>query len=718
MRYHIFTKDIQDKYPICFLVTTINAADIKKTYIDGNFNKDEVLILDLFSNSGTKKTTAKDMRDYLQQEVFPVLLENKVEYLLVGDSSYFKVLTKAQKVDSNLGYVMDCEFGPWKVVYIPNYRSVFYDPAKIMPKIKQGIDVVLAHRNSSYVAPGQNIIKYAMYPDTLEDIEQALIYLLEMEKPLTIDIETFNLKHPKSGIGTISFAWDQHSGIAFAVDYEPIPDATEAPFGVEEFNAPVRSLLRSFFLALKKKAIYHNIAFDAYILIYQLFMSDLLDTEGLLNGIDVMLRDWDDTKLITYLATNSCAGNSLGLKDQAQAYAGNYAIDNITDICSIPLNKLLQYNLVDALSTWHVYNKHWGTLVHDNQEDVYKNIFKPATIDIIQMQLTGMPICMEQVVKVKTILTTVLDSAIHTLRNSDVIKAYEYARLENFTNLKNDQWVKKRMTISEVAEFAKTNEAFRKNIIFNPNSGPQLQELLFNVLGLPVISLTDTKQPSVDRDTLESLSKRQNEPKTQEFLLAMLDYVAVNKILTAFIPALENAALAKDGWHYLFGNFNLGGTLSGRLSSSEPNLQNIPANVMMVISDYLKSLLGESVSPYLSDNKLSLGKLIKSCFKAPDGWVFAGLDFASLEDRISALTTKDPNKLKVYTDGYDGHSLRAVSYFGDNMPDIELAPAGAECYTANVGGTDIYFHSEENVEYLGTNMKGKELYALITNSRL
>ena len=46
------------------------------------------------------------------------------------------------------------------------------------------------------------------------------------------------------------------------------------------------------------------------------------------------------------------------------------------------------------------------------------------------------------------------------------------------------------------------------------------------------------------------------------------------------------------------------------------------------------------------------------------------MDFASLEDRISALTTKDPEKLKVYTDGYDGHSLRAFAYFGEQMPDI------------------------------------------------
>lgn len=65
-----------------------------------------------------------------------------------------------------------------------------------------------------------------------------------------------------------------------------------------------------------------------------------------------------------------------------------------------------------------------------------------------------------------------------------------------------------------------------------------------------------------------------------------------------------------------------------------------------------------------------LGKLIKTCFAGPYGKIFCGADFASLEDRISALSTKDPNKLKVYTDGYCGHCLRAHAYFGDQMPDI------------------------------------------------
>lgn len=56
---------------------------------------------------------------------------------------------------------------------------------------------------------------------------------------------------------------------------------------------------------------------------------------------------------------------------------------------------------------------------------------------------------------------------------------------------------------------------------------------------------------------------------------------------------------------------------------------------------------------------------------AAEGWVFAGIDQRSLEDRISALTTKDPNKMRVYLDGYDSHSLRSFYYYRDEMPDID-----------------------------------------------
>ena len=107
----------------------------------------------------------------------------------------------------------------------------------------------------------------------------------------------------------------------------------------------------------------------------------------------------------------------------------------------------------------------------------------------------------------------------------------------------------------------------------------------------------------------------------------------MNKIITSFIPALEAAPQAKDGWWYLFGNFNLGGTVSGRLSSSAPNLQNIPANVYMQLTEELQQQYQVSLKDFIKKGALSLGKLIKSCFKAPPGWLFTGLDFALIKWR-------------------------------------------------------------------------------------
>ena len=89
-------------------------------------------------------------------------------------------------------------------------------------------------------------------------------------------------------------------------------------------------------------------------------------------------------------------------------------------------------------------------------------------------------------------------------------------------------------------------------------------------------------------------------------------------------------------------------------------------------------------------------KLIKSCVQAPDGWLFVGLDFASLEDRISALTTKDENKLKVYLQNYDGHCLRACAYFEETMPDI----VEKREEIAKEGQTYKVVYSDGSVEYL------------------
>lgn len=637
MQYLFFSEKEKSSYKICILVNKIRRDLIVKEFIEPfGLDPEEVIVVTLHQTPNKKKTTAAEKKKYITEELVPIFEDLGVEYLMVADGEYFKTITQKTKVDLFLGYALPTMYGPQHVIYTPSAETVFYDPEKVRAKIKMGFTALKEHMEGLYIPPGDNIIRFADYPYTVSEIEEWLEKLLDMDCPLSCDIEGFSLKHYSAGIGTITFCWNQNEGIAFPADI--LDDS--------QFSMEVRSLLISFFRRMKHPMIYHNIAYDVMVLIYQLFMRDILDTEGLLEGLDVMLKNWHDTRLIAYLATNSCAGNRLGLKDQAQEFAGNYAVEEIKDIRKIPLPELLQYNLVDGLSTWYVFNKHWQTVIDDNQLGVYTEVFQPAIKDIIQMQLTGMPIDMKRVGEVRIILQADNDKAMDRMFSNPLVQAYNYTRLENYVARKNGEWKKKRTTVAETQQEALTNQRIRDEITFNPNSGPQLIHLLYETIGLPVLGRTDSGLPSTEGDILKALKNHTTDERIIDLLDALVDFKAVNKILTSTLVHMEQAQLGPDGWHYLFGNFNLAGTVSGRLSSSDPNLQNLPAT------------------------GTRYAKLVKSCFKAPPGWFFCGIDFNSLEDRISALTTKDPNKLKVYTDGYDGHSLRAFAYFGDKMPDI------------------------------------------------
>lgn len=662
-------------YPLVLLVTAFRKAEIQKEYLDAfGIPADDAKCLSLHFTG--KKTAVGEMKRFVTEELVPELQSDPIghKYLVVTDAGYYSVLT-GQGAEKSFGYVRDCLYGPWKVVYAPNYRTIFYDPAKVRAKIAQSMRALLDHIEGAYADPGDGVIHFSAYPQTTGEIQDWLAKLLAMDRDLTVDIEGFDLRHDRAGIGTITFCWSKHEGVSFPVDYAELPEPMELEeydadgkasfktiYGTQVRNDAVRALLLDFFLKFKRKAIYHGIAYDAYVLIYQLFMKDVLDTEGLLRGMDVMLANWDCTMLITYLATNSCAGNNLKLKANAQEFSGNYAVDDIEDIRRIPLAKLLRYNLIDGLSTWYVHEKHYPKMVLDQQLAIYEDLFKPTTLDIVQMQLTGLPLNMAQVRWVKAVLTAIEQDALKRLRGTRVAQQFTYRLQEEHVVERNVALKKKRISMTD----AETLE-----VQFNPNSGPQLQALLFDMLGLPVLERTETKLPSTGGDVLEKLLNHTTDQDVKDFLQGMLDYGAVNKLLTAFIPAFEDAVAGPDGWHYLCGAFRLGGARSGRLSSKNPNLQNLPANIDMPIAAWIVALF-PGLERYVKKGRLDLGKFIKSCFGAPPGWVFTGLDFSSLEDRISAVTTKDPNKLKVYTDGYDGHSLRTYAYWGaKEMPDID-----------------------------------------------
>ena len=590
------------------------------------------------------KASANLCKSFLET-LLPKLVTVGTDYIYCADSTYFKALTGVAKSESSLGYVVPCKFAGYehlKVVYGLNFTSLQYNPAQ-QPKLDLSLKTLSDEWNGGATVIGLDIIDSAEYPYEPHDIKAALDKL-HIYSHLTVDIEAFSLVLQEAYLGSIAFAWDNGNGIAFHIDYTPIENEL-GYFGMRVPNQTVRQILKQFLIDYKGTLIAHNCTYDFKVLIFELFMKDPLDTKGLLEGLDILTNKFHDTKVIAYLATNSTAGNKLSLKDLAHEFAGNYAQSEIKDIRRIEGNDLLKYNLTDCLATWYVFHKMYPIMVKDNQEELYKTLMTDSLKLIIQLELTGMPMYMPRIKAAKKALIKVANQHIATLNGSAFVRMTTHLLKVSAMEAANEKLKKLRKTVDDFPK-----------VVFNPNSGDQVARLLHEVMGLPIIDVTPTKSPATGMDTLEKLLNHTTDPKKLSVINALLGLGSVVKILSAFIPAFERAFYKSDGCWYLHGNFNLNGAVSGRLSSSKVNLQQIPSN----------SIYAE---------------IIKACFVAPKGWLMVGADFASLEDRISALLTKDSNKLKVYTDGYDGHALRAWSYFPEEYVGV---PFTVEAINATV----------------------------------
>lgn len=679
MRHYTF--DESESYHVAVLLkaSSFNRSEVLANYITPLCNlgiQSDAVIAYSLDYEANGKVSVGFIKQYLDK-LLETLQSIGVKLLYVADANYYKVLTKQTKAEPHHGYVLPCKYVGYEhmnVVLGVNYQALIYNP-ELQAKLTMGLETTAAHVAGNYQALGTGIIHSAQYPSTVAAIKDALLALHQYPS-LTADIEGFSLRFEEAGIGTIAFAWDEHNGIAFACDYKRVvnddgsmaydtPEESAAShYGFYSPNREVRALLLEFFLTYKGEITWHNSTYDLKAIIYTLWMKDLLDTEGLLSGLDCMTHYFQDTKIIAYLATNSTAGNVLGLKSLAHEFAGNWAKEDIKDIRKIPLNELLQYNLVDCLSTWFVKNKYTPKMIEDWQYELYNSLMLPSLKVIIAMELTGMPMSTKAIQTAKEQLESQRDTHLAVITNSDVIKALTL--LLQQTAWENDFEGRKAKAKNPHKILPKDLTAFDA-MEFNPNSGPQLQRLLYEQMGLPVIDLTDTKQPATGAETIEKLINHTQEPAYKALLTALISYGKVTKILSTFIPAFEKGIDKIDGCKYLHGCFNLGGTVSGRLSSSDPNMQNLPAGSIF-------------------------GKLVKSCFVAPAGWLLCGADFSSLEDRINALLTKDPEKLKVYTDGYDSHSLRAFAYFGNQMKDVQqLGPENQfRTFKVSIDGQDHF----------------------------
>ena len=650
---HILFAPQEPQYDIAILIkdSYFNKMELHKHYVAPlvaqGIQSNKIIAFDL-EYSG-KKVTAKDAKAYLDK-LMPALKSLGVKYIYCADATYFKLLTKQVKADIHLGYVLPCAYIDYMhVIYGLNYSGLVYNPNQY-PKLDLSIKTLGDFVLGNFKALGGNVIHSAQYPNTYEDIKDFL-HSLHQHPALTCDIETFSLELHKAGIGTIAFAWDEHNGGAFCVDYkEELSEKTY--LACQHENTQVRALLRHFFEKYKGKLIFHNASFDAKIKILNLFMSHPQDYVGMLHGLDVMFKDLHDTKVIAFLALNSTADVSLSLKDLTHEYLGNYAQDDIKDIRLIPKQQLLEYNLYDCLGTWFTYKKYYPIMLQDNQEDIYNTIMRPSLKIIAQMEIVGMPIDANQVLKAEHDLKTIEGNHLSALRKSPTVQLTEHRlKLEELIKI-NAKLKTKQHGIEKVADYQ-----------FNPNSNLQLQTLLYKVMGLPVLDTTASKEPATGAATLEKLINHTSNPEYQEILSNLVGLSKVSKILSAFIPAFKSATPKADGMSYLHANFNLNGTVSGRMSCSSPNLQQTPSG-----------------SKY--------AKLIKKCFQAPKGWIFCSADFNALEARIDALLTQDPAKLAVYVDGYDSHAYNAYHYWKPKFPEVKLLPPDSplRTFSIDIGG--------------------------------
>jgi DNA polymerase I len=456
--------------------TSFNSEEIKTHYIDPlGANPAGFIAISLWYDDNDKCPAAL-AKDYLQT-LLHSLQQLQIKTIIVTDAAYFKFITESKiAASAMIGYHTiskiagyDSVFDVW---YAPNFHAAQYNP-KTSSDLAEALKCLKQHLTGNHVQPGTGIVHSARYTYSPLDIEDALSRLLVYPE-LTVDIETKGLEFWNCGIATIAFAWDKHNFISIAVDRGG-------------YTLVVKPLLKKFFEKYQGTLLYHNAGFDCKVLTYELWMNNLQDVKGMIDGIQTLTRDFEDTKLITYLATNNAVENVLKLKVLSAPYMGNYAQEDIEDTTKIPLPQLLDYNGKDCLATWYIHETYYPKMVADDQETLYKELFKPSVITLLQTELVGMPILPDKVAIAKNKLSDLHDAYTGYLDKSKLIQEFQLDAQAKACNEFTSKAKKKVFTIDDPRV---------QRLKFNPNSDQQVGNLLYNYLGLPILDYTDTKQPS------------------------------------------------------------------------------------------------------------------------------------------------------------------------------------------------------------------------------
>ena len=170
---------------------------------------------------------------------------------------------------------------------------------------------------------------------------------------------------------------------------------------------------------------------------------------------------------------------------------------------------------------------------------------------------------------------------------------------------------------------------------FNLGSPKQIGDIFFNKLGLPVIKKTPSGAPSTDEEVLEKLAEDYPLPAK------ILEHRGLSKLKGTYTDKLAQMALPRTGRVHT--HYAQAVAVTGRLSSNDPNLQNIPV-------------------------RTTEGRRIREAFVAPEGRVIASADYSQIELRIMAHISGDEALLRAFNEGIDVHRATAAEVFG-STPD-------------------------------------------------
>ena len=331
----------------------------------------------------------------------------------------------------------------------------------------------------------------------------------------------------------------------------------------------------------RSRVIGHNIKFDLH------FVTQLLEDDDLTPYADTIILAW----LVNPEMPLSLDKLSLKFFNHTMI-SFKSTVKKGETFANVPLEEATNYAAEDALVTYKLYFKLNETLDLQNAshlKDEFRDVEMPFVKTLLAMEKAGIRLdvhFMEQFKKEVQSRIATLTQNIHELAGEE----------------------------------------------FNINSTKQLGHILFEKLGLEAKKKTKTGY-STDEKVLSSLKE------AHPIIEFILEYREVYKLYSTYVePLLKIAKERKD--HRIHTSFVHTGTATGRLSSKDPNLQNIPV-------------------------KTELGANIRRAFVAPKGKMLIGIDYSQIELRLLAHFSQDPNLVDAFMHDKDIHLQTAIVLFGE-----------------------------------------------------